>query len=77
MSSYGHEDGDVPGAEWDGPAASLPDVPLATGMYGWEVRKTRDFTTNATAVPLRCEPFKEKRPLQKIFFKCCGTTFAF
>lgn len=39
--SYGHQDGDVSGAERDGPAAGLSVMPLAAGMLWRQVRKRR------------------------------------
>lgn len=39
VSAHGHQDGDVPGAERDGPPAGVPGVPLASGMFRWQVSK--------------------------------------
>lgn len=56
VSSYGHKDSDMPGAERDSPPAGLPDMPLATGMHRRQVRWCRDLTTTATDVPRGHQP---------------------
>lgn len=58
MSSYGHKDSDMPGAEWDSPPTGLPDMPLATGMHRRQVRRCRDLSTAATTVPVGLLPTK-------------------
>lgn len=41
VPSHGHQDSDLPGAEWDDSPAGVPDVPLATGMRRRQVRRLR------------------------------------
>ena len=69
MSSYGHQDSDVPGAERDNPPASLPDMPLATGMYRREVRRPRECAANALTYHRDVNNFKTLKTL------CASTTF--
>lgn len=59
MSSHGHEDGDMPGAERDGPPTGVPDLPLAAGMLRRQVRRGRD--SRLTAERLICEGTEGKR----------------